>query len=384
MEKIGVAVVGGGAVGCAVALELSRAGMGDVFVLERLAHCGEGQSGRSSGVVHAGIYYRTGSLKAELCLEGSALLFELCRAHGVAVERVGKLVVAADEAEVPRLEAVHEQARANGVAGVRLLTRDETRAVEPNVEAAAAMHVPPTGIVDAARYVTTLKHLAEQAGASVLTSFEVTEVEPLGAGFRLAGRHGGREEVFGAEVVVNAAGLFCDVVGRMVDPSLELDLVPLRGEYFRLDRRARPGLWLERHNVYPVPEPLDLGATRPDMVGVHLTPTFAMARDGSVRVGDTVTVGPLFSVAPGREEYERDRLPVEPFVERAGRFFPSLRATDLSLDYAGVMVHVRGAADWVIARDRVDPDCVQLLGIDSPGLTASLAIARRVRRLLLG
>ena len=385
MERIGAAVIGGGAVGCAVAYELARSGMGDVFVLERLARAGEAQSGRNSGVVHAGIYYRSGSLKAELCLEGNRLMYELCRAHGVAVEQVGKLVVAADGSEVAPLEAVLEQARANGVRGVRLLTPREIRALEPNLSVTAAMHVPTTGIVDAAGYVATLARLAEAAGARVMTSFEISAIEPLGSGFALVGRHGDdREEEFAADVVVNAAGLFCDVVGRMVDPSLELDLVPLRGEYFRFNRRARPELFLERHNVYPVPEPIDLGSTRPSMVGVHLTPTFARARDGSVAVGDVVTVGPLFSVAPGCEEYERDRLPVEPFLERARRFFPGLRAEDLSLDYAGIMVHARGAADWVIERDRRHRDCVQLLGIDSPGLTSSLAIARRVRRLLLG
>ena len=384
MERIGTAVVGGGAVGCAVAWELARAGMRNLFVLEKLPRVGEAQSGRNSGVVHAGIYYRTGSLKAQLCLEGNALMFELCRAHGVPVERVGKLVVAADPTEVEPLEAVHRQAAANGVPGVRMLTAHETRGLEPNVEVAAALHVPTTGIVDAARLVTTLARLAEEAGATVVTSFEVTEVEPLGAGFRITGRRGGREEVVEAEVLVNAAGLQCDVIGRMVDPSIELDLVPLRGEYYRVDRRARPELWLERHNVYPVPEPIDLGPTRPNMVGVHLTPTFAMARDGSVAVGDTVTVGPHFSVAPGREDYETGRLPAEPFHERAHRFFPGLRLEDLALDYAGVMVHLRGAADWVIDHDRCDPDCIQLLGIDSPGLTSSLAIARRVRRLLLG
>lgn len=384
MERIGVAVVGGGTVGCAVALELARAGMSDVFLLEKLPRVGEAQSGRNSGVVHAGIYYRTGSLKAELCLEGNALMYELCRAHGVPIENTGKLVVATTAEEVPALEAVHAQALQNGVPGVRLLTPREVRALEPNVDVAAALHVPTTGIVDAARLVATVARLAGQEGASLVTSFEVTEVEPLGAGFRVTGRHGDREEVVEAEVLVNAAGLFCDQIGRMVDPGLTADVVPLRGEYFKLDRRARPDLWLERHNVYPVPEPIDLGATRPNMVGVHLTPTFAMSRDGSVAVGDTVTVGPHFSIAPGRQDYETGRLPPEPFFERARRFFPGLRLSDLSLDYAGVMVHLRGATDWVIDRDRCDPDCIQLLGIDSPGLTSSLAIARRVRRLLLG
>jgi L-2-hydroxyglutarate oxidase LhgO len=384
MDRIGVAVVGGGAVGCAVALELARAGMADVFLFEREARVGEVQSGRNSGVVHAGIYYATGSLKAELCLDANPLLYELCRAHRVPVENVGKLVVAADPGEVPALEAVFAQARANGVPGVRLLTGAEARALEPNVAVTAAMHVPTTGIVDAARYVSTLADLAQEAGAAVLTSFEVTEVEALPRGFRVTGRRGGLEETFECEVLVNAAGLDCDVIGRMVDPTLDLEVVPLRGEYYRVNRRARPDLWLEGLNVYPVPEPMDLGSEQRNMVGAHLTPTFELRRDGSVGIGDTVTVGPHFRIARARADYESDRLPPEPFLARAGSYFPGLRLDDLAVDFAGVMVHLRGASDWSIARDRAHPDCVQLLGIDSPGLTGSLAIARRVRQLLLG
>lgn len=382
MERFGAAVVGGGAVGTAVAWQLAEAGVPDVVLLERNPRLGEEQSGRSSGVVHAGIYYAKGSLKARLCVEANARLPELCRAHGVPFERTGKLVVAPSRGDLPALEAVRERAAANGVPGLEMLGREGVRALEPSLSVEAALLVPTTGIVDPAALVAALARLAEARGASVLTGFEVAAIAPRGDGFELTGTRGGRVESFEAGLVVNAAGLRCDVVGKMIDASLEAEVVPLRGEYYRLSRARRPGLRLSGRNVYPVPEPLDLGRETMSIVGAHLTPTFALAADGSAVVGDVFTVGPEFRVAPGRDDYESDRFPVERFVERVGRYLPSLEAADLSVDYAGIMVHLAGAADWVVRRDARRPSAVQLLGIDSPGLTCCVEIAREVRRLV--
>ena len=384
MERVGTAVVGGGVVGCAVARELVEAGARDLFLLEAMPRVGEVQSGRNSGVVHAGVYYATGSLKAELCVEGNALIHEFCRAHGVAVAPVGKLIVACDEGERAALEALHAQALANGVAGVRLLTRAQARALEPNVDVPAALHLPSTGIVDAAGLTQALARQAEAAGATVLTSFEVVDIQARGGAFEVTGRRGGREETFAADTLVNAAGLHCDTVARMVDPDVDAEVVALRGEYCRFNRRRRPDVWLNGLNVYPVPEWLDVLGAPARMVGVHLTPTFAMARDGRVAVGDAVTVGPEFVRVSERDDYERGRKPPEFFLGRARRYFPSLELADLELDFAGIMVHLAGAKDFVIRRERRHAGCVHLLGIDSPGLTSSLAIARRVRALLLG
>ncbi|MFI5143329.1 MAG: NAD(P)/FAD-dependent oxidoreductase [Thermoanaerobaculales bacterium] len=382
MERIGTAVIGGGVVGCAVLYELAHAGFPDAFLFERMGSVGDVQSGRNSGVVHAGIYYAPGSLKAKLCVEGNVLMYAFCRAHGVPVENVGKLLVAPSAEDVPALETLAAQARANGAPGVRMLTREQTRALEPNVEVPAALHVPSTGIVDAARLTRTLAGLAEEAGARVLTGFEVTEVEPLARGFRLTGRRGGREETFEADLVINAAGLHCDTIAKMVNPDLDVEVVPLRGEYFSFNRRRRGGIWLGGMNVYPVPELLEIGGEKRIMVGVHLTPTFGLARDGRVEVGDTVTVGPEFVIAPARDDYETGRKPAEFFLARARRYFPNLELGDLAVDFAGIMVNLRGATDWIVTRDAAHPDCVQLLGIDSPGLTGCLAIGGLVRRML--
>ncbi|MFI5180980.1 MAG: NAD(P)/FAD-dependent oxidoreductase [Thermoanaerobaculia bacterium] len=385
MDRVGAVVVGGGAVGCATAWQLADAGIGSVFLLERNPRLGEEQSGRSSGVVHAGIYYAAGTLKARLCVDANARMYELARAHGIPCEKTGKLVVAPTKDDLPALEEVQIKAQVNGVPGVRMLTRRETAALEPALSVEAALDVPTAGVVDAPSLVGTLARLAEEKGASVLTGFEVTAIRPRGGVFEVTGRsRGGAEETLEAEAVVNAAGLRCDEVGRMADPSLDITVVPLRGEYCRMNRRHRPELWLSGRNVYPAPERLDLGDERPLMVGAHLTPTFTMAPDGSTVLGDLFTVGPEFRVAPSREDYETDRLPADFIVSRAKRYMPGLAISDVQLDYAGIMVHVRGATDWTIRRDEKHSSMIQLLGIDSPGLTCSVEIGKLVRTMLVG
>ena len=385
MDRVSAVVVGGGAVGCAVAWQLADAGIGSVVLLERNARLGEEQSGHSSGVVHAGIYYAEGSLKARLCVEAHARLYEFARAHGVPCEKVGKLVVAPTPADLPMLEEVRRRAVRNGVPDVSLLGRQETAALEPGLSVEAALNVPTTGIVDAPQLVGTLARLSEEKGASVLTGFEVTAIRPVGSDFEVTGRRRGRdarEETFETEAVVNAAGLRCDEVGRMVDPSLDATVVPLRGEYARMNRRHRPGLWLSGRNIYPVPETLDLGDEKPMMVGTHLTPTFAMTPDGSTAPGDIFTVGPEFRVAPAHDDYETNRFPAGYLVERARRYMPGLAVSDVELDYAGIMVHLKGVNDWIVRRDEKHPNFVQLLGIDSPGLTCCLEIGKLVRKLI--
>ena len=387
MVRVGAAVIGGGAVGCAVAWQLADAGIGSVFLLERNPRLGEEQSGRSSGVVHAGIYYAEGSLKARLCVEANARMYELAGAHGIPCEKTGKLVVASSKDELPALDEVLKRSIANGVPGVQMLTRRETAALEPSLSVEAALLIPTTGIVDPPRLVAALARLAERSGASVLTGFEVTAIRPQRDVFEVTGRRRGgvaAEETFEAEAVVNAAGLRCDEVGKMADPALDAAVVPLRGEYCRVNRRHRPELWLSGRNIYPVPERLDLGDEKPLMVGTHLTPTFTLVPDGSTAPGDLFTVGPEFRVAPSRDDYETDRFPAEFLVSRARRYMPGLEVPDVQLDYAGIMVHLKGVTDWIVRRDERHPSLIQLLGIDSPGLTCCVEIGKLVRKMLVG
>jgi L-2-hydroxyglutarate oxidase LhgO len=384
MDRVGAAVVGGGAVGAAVAWQLADAGVPDVFLLEKNPTLGEEQSGRSSCVVHAGIYYAEGSLKARLCVAANAGMYEFCARHGVPCERTGKLVVAPAREDVPAMEEVLRRARAAGVPGIEALTRRQVTDLEPNLSVEAALLVPSTGIVDAPALVHTLARLSEEKGATVLPGFEVVRIEARGGVFEVTGRRaGGAEESFEAEMLVNSAGLQCDVVGRMVDPGLDVRVVPMRGEYVKMSRSRRPDLWLSGRNVYPVPEPLDLGDDRTTVVGAHLTPTFGLGPGGTV-VSDQFTVGPEFVRAPSRYDYETGRRPASHIVSRAARYMPSLTVDDVTLDYAGIMVHLAGVSDWIVRRAERHPNCIQLLGIESPGLTCCIELAKVVRGMLAG
>ncbi len=384
MEKVGAAVVGGGAVGAAVAWQLAEAGVSDVFLLEKNPTLCEEQSGRSSCVVHAGIYYSEGTLKARLCVPANAGMYEFCARHGVPCERTGKLVVAPAMEDVPAMEEVLRRGTAAGVEGLKPLTSREVRELEPNLSVAAALLVPSTGIVDAPALVHAFARLAGEKGASVLTDFTVVGIEPVGGLFEVTGRRGdGSEETFAAEILVNSAGLQCDVVGRMVDPSLDIRVVPIRGEYVKMSRARRKDLWLSGMNIYPVPEPLDLGDHQRSVVGAHLTPTFSLGPDGRSVIGDHFTVGPEFVKAPSRYDYETGRFPASHIVGRAARYMPTLTVDDVTLDYTGIMVHLAGETDFVVRRDVRHPGCIQLLGIESPGLTCCIEVAKIARGLAL-
>ncbi|HAZ14095.1 MAG: hypothetical protein A2X86_02985 [Bdellovibrionales bacterium GWA2_49_15] len=383
MEKINVAIVGGGVIGCALAYELSRQGLtDDIFLFEKQSALGDAQSGRNSGVIHAGIYYRTDSLKARLCVEGNGLLYDFCRQHLVPSERVGKLVVACSDEEVVRLEKLLVVARANGVPDVKLLNTQEIKKYEPNVEAKQALLVPSTGIVDAATYVQTLSSLAANKGVSLLTSFEITHITPEGGGLLITGLHHGQEERFLAKAVVNAAGLYSDRVAKMINPDWPVEIEPLRGEYYKFNRRKRDGIWLNQYNVYPVPARVEIGNRQVEVVGVHLTPTFTELLDGRYALGDIVTVGPEFVYVDDREDFARGRKAKSFFHQFAKRFFPELEEDDLQEDFSGIMANLKGHNDFIIEADQKYPNCIHAVGIDSPGLTSSLAIARKISALL--
>ncbi|GAA0250466.1 L-2-hydroxyglutarate oxidase [Cryptosporangium japonicum] len=270
-----IGVVGAGIVGLAIARRLARRGA-DVVVFEKEADVARHQTGHNSGVVHAGIYYTPGSLKATLCRRGVSLLAEFCAAHDLAYREIGKVVVARDEAEVARLQDIEERAHANGVPGVRWLSAAALREIEPHVTGAAALHSPTTAIVD---YVAVARAMAadlSRAGGEVRLNAPVTAIEPAGDRLRVRG------EVL--DRLVLCAGLQSDLVARLAGDDPGPAIVPFRGEYYRL---TRPGL--VRGLVYPVPDPAY------PFLGVHLTP----------RVDGTVDVGPNAVLATAREGYRR-------------------------------------------------------------------------------
>ena len=385
MEKIPVTVIGGGVVGLAVARELSRRGVGGVFLFEKNLFLGDEQSGRNSCVLHAGVYYQPGSLKSMLCVKGNAMIYDYCRARGIAAFNTGKMIVAVNEEKDRMIDLYLERCAANGVKGARKILSDEIKKLEPNVAAVSALYVPSTGILDVPEYVKNLARDAEESGAGIIKGAKVVRIEPLsrreGGGFIVGteGTGGAAAEEFETEKIINAAGLYSDEIAAMINPDNKYKIVPLRGEYYRYDSSRREDIKLNGMCVYQVQEPFVIDGKKYLGIGIHLTPTLEPLPDGKRRIGRYVSVGPTSIPVKDKHDLESGRKDAGFFYDDVKRFFPNIRRDDLEMDYAGNRAKLKDYDDFIIkSDDRYPRSVVHLIGIDSPGLTSSLAIAEYV------
>lgn len=387
-----VAVVGGGIIGAAVARRILQVDPGArVTLLEKESALARHQTGHNSGVVHAGLYYTPGSLKARLCRDGVELLREFCAEHDLTYDQCGKVLVALDQPERARLEGIRERAEANRVPGIRSLTGGELREIEPHVRGIAGLHSPSTAVVDYAAVTRALAADAVAAGATVRTGFEVTGLRQQRDEVVIT-RSGGRGEVF--DQVVLCAGLQADRVAVLAGHDADPRIVPFRGEYYLL-RPERRGL--VRGLVYPVPDP------RYPFLGVHLTK----------RVDGEVMIGPNAVLALAREGYSwrtvsgrdlRDAVAWPGFrrfarrhwrtgvVEMAGslsprRFVAAARRYVPELDVDDVVPGPRGVRAQALGRDGELVDdfritrrgrVLSVRNAPSPAATSSLAIAEHI------
>ena len=366
MDRVDCVVVGAGVVGLAVARALARAGR-EVVVLEAADAIGTGTSSRNSEVIHAGLYYPPGSWKARLCVRGRELLYDYCAAHGVAHRRCGKLVVATDAAQEPGLSALRERAAACGVHDLQWLSGAEARALEPALRCRAALLSPSTGIVDSHGLMLSLQGEAEAQGAMLALCSPLQRLRRAADGFEL--QVGGAEPMqLHARRVVNSAGLHAVALAARFEglPPLRLPQAHwARGHYF-----ACPGKPAFTRLIYPMPDEAGLG--------VHVT----LDLGGQMRFGPDVQWIPL--AERGAEDYRVDPARAEPFADAIRRYWPDLPDDALQPAYAGIRPKVSGpgqaAADFVIQgpAEHGVPGLVNLLGIESPGLTACLAIAEQV------
>ncbi|HEX9449725.1 MAG TPA: NAD(P)/FAD-dependent oxidoreductase [Dongiaceae bacterium] len=361
MDEVETIVIGGGVVGLAIARHLARTGQ-EVLVLERAAIIGSETSSRNSEVIHAGIYYPTGSLKARLCVAGRDMLYDYCTEHGIAHRRLGKLIVASDPAQEDALAAIAAQAQANGVADLRQLTAADIAALEPALRATSGLLSPSTGIIDSHALMLSLQGEAEAAGAVFAFHAPVTGCQLVETGFQIA--VGGDAPLqLRSRRLINAAGHGAWDIARQFT-GYPAALAPAqgwaKGSYFRLRGRSPFA-----HLVYPVPEPGGLG--------IHLTLDLA----GAARFGPDVE---WISHIDYQIDPQRARL----FYPAIRRYWPALSDGALEPAYTGIRPKL-GDATSASADFRIDgpkqhgiAGLVQLFGIESPGLTASLAIAEMV------
>ena len=361
MDRVECIVVGAGVVGLAVARALALRGR-EVIVLERHDVIGSEVSSRNSGVIHAGLYYPKGSLKARACVAGKHALYDFCASHGVAHARTGKLVVATEDGQLDAMEALIERARGNGVGDLVRLDPKEVRELEPEVACAGAFLSPSTGIIDVHEYMLALEGDAEAAGAVMALGSPCLRGAVRDDGVRID--TGGAEPAsLVSDVVVNAAALGAQDVARSIDGLAPTHVPPLhyaKGNYFYLTGRSPFS-----HLVYPMPSDAWLG--------VHV----------GLDLGNRCRFGPDLHWVDALD-YDVDTGQVERFYASIRRYYPALRDGALQPDYTGIRPKIYGpgeaAPDFVIqgAETHGIDGLVNLFGIESPGLTSSLAIAEEV------
>ena len=388
-------MIGGGIVGLAAAHKLLRAHPGAaVSVLEKEPAVGRHQTGNNSGVLHAGLYYKPGSLKARLAVSGIRQMTAFCREHGVPHEICGKVVVATDDAETARLRDLVDRGQQNGLAGLEWLEPARLREIEPHAAGVAAVRVPEEGIVDYPAVCAALVREIERDGGQVVTGAETRALRADGAGWVAETPRG----TFAADVIVNCAGLHCDRVAALAGERTELRIVPFRGEYYTLRAERRH---LVRHLIYPVPDPafpfLGVHFTRLIGGGIEAGPNavLAFAREGyDKRTVDLRDLGdalgfpglwrfmrryPSMAVSELRRSFSR-----ELFAASLQKLVPEVQADDLRPGGAGVRAKAM-LPDGDLVQDFYfisRPNALHVLNAPSPGATASLAIGDEIVRMV--
>lgn len=366
-----ITIIGAGVIGLAIANKVSLANK-NVFIIERNRTFGQETSSRNSEVIHAGIYYPKDSLKAKFCVKGKQLLYNFCKQYDVPHNNCGKLIVATTREEIPLLDDLIQKAQNNGVDDIRFLSNFEIKELEPNIQCSAALFSPSTGIVDSHALMKQLQTNAVNNGVQFAYGSQVKGIRKIAGGYEvLLNDSDGQDFSFTSRNVINSAGLESDQISNMLGMKDEsLKIIFCKGNYFRV---KPPKNKLVNSLVYPVPNPNLEG------IGIHVT----------VDMGGGVKLGPDVEwMGQNKYDYSVDIGKHKAFYNSAKKFLPFLEYNDLVPEMAGIRPKIQKPGETVRdfyikeESDKGFPGFVNLIGIESPGLTSSLAIAEYVEVLL--
>jgi L-2-hydroxyglutarate oxidase LhgO len=371
--KSDITIIGAGVVGLAIAAQVAGHNKA-VYVLEKNERFGQEISSRHSGVIHSGIYYPQGSLKAKLCVEGNHLIYELCQKHGIGYKKLGKLIVAISDEETEQLQELKEKGRRNGAAGLKIISRNELKKLEPNVEGVAALLSPSTGIIDSHALMEYFAARAKEGGAEIACGKKVVGIEKLSDGYKVTVEEDEKDKFsFVTHILINCAGLYCDKIAKLAGVDVDkagYRLHYCKGEYFSVGSGKNK---LVKRLIYPMPEVKGTG------LGVHAT----LDLEGRMRLGPNAEY--VDSI-----DYSVDSRHKDEFYNSARGMLPFIEYQDLEPEMAGIRPKLQGPGEDVkdfVIRDETDkglPGFINLIGIESPGLTSSPAIAGYVAGLVEG
>lgn len=372
MYKTDILIIGAGVIGLAIAEELGKLSK-SIVVVERNKSFGMETSSRNSEVIHGGIYYPPGSLKAELCVRGRDLLYTFCARNGVPYKKTGKLIVATEADEIRLIEELFRNGVNNGVSGLKIIDREDMKVIEPAVDGVRAIYSPETGIVDSHRLMQRLMSMAKSGGVTMVFGSEVTNIKKDNDGYKVTLNDLEGLTGLSTVMVINCAGLDSDLIAEMAGIDIrerKYELEYCKGQYFRVNQRKSG---LIKGLIYPIPHP------RAGVLGIHATPD----------LGGGLRLGPDHEFIKDRaKDYSVDPLRKREFYLSIRRFLPFIEEEDISVDTAGIRPklkrHGSDFRDFVVNDEGANgfPGLIDLIGIESPGLTASLAIAEYVRRMV--
>jgi L-2-hydroxyglutarate oxidase LhgO len=365
MEKVDVTVIGAGVIGLAIAAEIAKPGL-NVYILEKNANHGTGISSRNSEVIHGGMYYPEGSLKATLCVSGRQMLYDIASRNKIPHKKIGKLIVAVQPDEIADIERLHSNGRKNGVTSLSIISKQQVAKMEPNIKAYTALHSPETGIINIHELMNYYLAHALNKKASIVYHTKVIQIEKGRSGYRIFTLTAkGESFEFSSAIVINAAGLESDTIANMMGGNYKLYYC--KGNYYSISG-VKQGI--VQRLIYPVPEKNHIG------LGIHLT----------IDLNGRLKLGPDTTYIPRVEDYIVETKKAFHFYQSARKFLPFLKKENVHPDMAGIRPKLQGPdddfRDFVIKED--SPGFINLVGIESPGLTASPAIARYVKNILEG